>query len=258
MQWKNELNGLERNTLQHAGIHCNTVQHMLYSSRIEFWGSARCPKTYLHCNTLHHTAPHCSTRQHTATHCNILQHTAAHCSTLQHTLYSSRIEFQGSGRCSKTCAHCAHSTTLQHTATHCNNRVPRIWEVLKDVCTLQHTAPHCNTLQHTATHCNTPCTAPESSSKDPGDAQRLVYTESLQICTKGTKKNRWGLFCKHWTQWRDLFADNLFQSERIFLFNSLLFVNASRIEWRSHGNVFCAQRIKSSPRERERGRKKLI
>jgi len=48
--------------------------------------------------------------------------------------------------------------------------------MFKDVCTMQHTATHCNTLQHTATHCNTPCTAFESSSKDPGDVQRHVHT----------------------------------------------------------------------------------
>ena len=89
--------------------------------------------------TLQHTAPHCTTLQHKTTHCNTLQYTATHCST------------------------------LQHTATHLvqlSNRVPRIWEVFKDLCTLR-------TQHHTATHCNT---LQQSSSKDLGGVERRVHT----------------------------------------------------------------------------------
>ena len=104
-----------RDTRQRIATHCNILQH-----------------TITYCNTLHHSERDLKMRlalkRHAATHCNTLQYTATHCST------------------------------LQHTATHLvqlSNRVPRIWEVFKDLCTLRtqhHTATHCNTLQHTATH----------------------------------------------------------------------------------------------------------
>jgi len=63
------------------------VRHDPYVWHDSFHDSFVCfmSDSYVHCNTLQHTATHCNTLQHTATHCNTLQHTATHCNTLQHT-----------------------------------------------------------------------------------------------------------------------------------------------------------------------------
>jgi len=106
------------NTLQHAAIRCNMLQHTIICTRAGARGvisdnsashvsycKTRCNTRntlqhtheqvleVLSAETLHHTyhtATHCNTLQHTATHCNTLQHTATHCNTLQHTATGAR------------------------------------------------------------------------------------------------------------------------------------------------------------------------
>ena len=79
------------NTLQHAAIHCDTLQYCNTKQRTAThcdtlrYSTVHCTtfqNVVAHCSTLHHAAPHCNTLQYVTTHCNTLQHTATHCNTL--------------------------------------------------------------------------------------------------------------------------------------------------------------------------------
>jgi len=61
------------NTLQHAAMHCSTLQHNVVDEELQ--EQHRLSTFFFN---LEHTATHCSTLQHTSTRCNILQHTATH------------------------------------------------------------------------------------------------------------------------------------------------------------------------------------
>jgi len=116
------------NTLQHAGTHCNTLQHVACLVLRPL-------------STLQHTTTHCNALQHTATHCNIVFSDKTTTTQTSHT--ASRTIFAASKKNpslktrpvpSFKCLVChrRHRSTLQHTAAHCN--------------TAHLTTAHCNTL----------------------------------------------------------------------------------------------------------------
>jgi len=112
-------------TLQHAAIHCNTLQYTV----------ALLQHTETHCNT---TATHCNTLDMHTTSPN-LQHTATPCNTLQHTGYA-HAPFHHFAQSAKPCSKLRHpATLLRHTATHCNTLYTHTHHFAQS-------APHCKTL----------------------------------------------------------------------------------------------------------------
>jgi len=155
--------------MQHAALHCNTVQYTIALGNTLHHTAAHCntlQHTAAHFNTLHHTAPHCTTLPHSATHCNTLHHpkhitkhsntlqsgtlqrTAPHCNT-QHALPSTfpAHEPNTNSRCRLRAAHtCSSFSLLLPHHTHMNTNTQIYTQFSSQAYAA---ATHCNTLQHT-------------------------------------------------------------------------------------------------------------
>ena len=107
--WSGCIDDANPNTLQHAVMYCNMLQHA--ATHTTQHAATRCNTYYWWCK-YQDTATRCNILQHAVIYCNMLQHAATHCNMLQRAATCNMLRYTAT-HCNTLATHC---NTLQHVA----------------------------------------------------------------------------------------------------------------------------------------------